>query len=48
MISMKEILSGQCTFEECSPEQQKNFFKTSWNTGITEEVMKKVIAHLND
>lgn len=24
MISMNELLSGQCTFEECSPEQQKN------------------------
>lgn len=29
------------------PEQLSNFFKTSWKTGITEEIMKKVITHLS-
>lgn len=29
------------------PEQQENFFKTSWSTGITEEIMNDVITHLN-
>ena len=29
------------------PEQQENFFKTSWQGGITEEISNKVIAHLN-
>lgn len=28
------------------PEQMPNFFKTSWSTGITEDISKKVIAHL--
>lgn len=30
------------------PEQQENFFKTSWKTGITEEIALSVIKHLND
>lgn len=30
------------------PEQQSNFFKTSWSTGITEEIMNDVIKHLNE
>lgn len=29
------------------PEQLPNFFKTSWLTGLTEEIMNKVINHLN-
>lgn len=29
------------------PEQLPNFFKTSWETGITEEIAKKVTEHLN-
>lgn len=29
------------------PEQQSNFFKTSWSTGITKEISDAVIAHLN-
>lgn len=29
------------------PEQWPNFFKTSWKTGITEEIMQKVITHLS-
>ena len=28
------------------PEQQKNFFKTTWNTGITESVAKEITEHL--
>lgn len=27
-------------------DQKKNFFKCEWNTGLTEEVAKKVIEHL--
>lgn len=27
-------------------EQQSNFFKTSWQTGITEDIMNKIIQHL--
>ena len=27
------------------PEQQENFFKTSWQTGITQEVVDAVIKH---
>lgn len=30
------------------PEQLPNFFKTSWKTGLTEEIAKKVIEHLNN
>lgn len=30
------------------PEQQPNFFKTSWQTGITEDIMNNVIKHLNE
>jgi hypothetical protein len=30
------------------PEQLPNFFQTQWKVGITEEIMNKVIAHLND
>lgn len=30
------------------PEQQDNFFKTSWLHGITEEIANKVISHLNE
>lgn len=29
------------------PEQQTNFFKTSWKTGLTKEIADKVIEHLN-
>jgi len=29
------------------PEQQEHFFKTSWETGITEEIAKAVTDHLN-
>lgn len=29
------------------PEQTPNFFKTSWEEGLTEEISKKVIEHLN-
>lgn len=29
------------------PEQEPNFFKTSWKEGITEEIANRVIAHLN-
>lgn len=29
------------------PEQQENFFKTSWSTGLTQEIANQVIAHLN-
>jgi len=28
-------------------EQLPNFFKTTWEHGLTEEIMNKVIAHLN-
>lgn len=28
-------------------EQKPNFFRTSWDTGITEEIANKVIKHLN-
>lgn len=28
------------------PEQQENFFKTSWTTGLTPEVAERVTAHL--
>lgn len=28
--------------------QKNNFFKTSWKCGITEEIMEKVINHLNE
>ena len=29
------------------PEQLPNFFKTSWQEGITDEIAKKVTEHLN-
>ena len=29
------------------PEQLPNFFKTDWKTGLTEEIARKVIEHLN-
>lgn len=29
------------------PEQKNNFFQTSWKEGLTEEIMKRVIEHLN-
>lgn len=29
------------------PEQKDNFFKTDWDIGITDEIMNKVIKHLN-
>lgn len=29
------------------PDQKPNFFKTTWETGITEEIAKKVTEHLN-
>jgi len=29
-------------------EQAPNFFKTSWDEGLTEEIAKKVTDHLND
>lgn len=29
------------------PEQKPSFFKTSWQTGLTEEIAKQVIDHLN-
>lgn len=29
------------------PEQLPNFFKTSWKTGITDEISKKIIEHFN-
>jgi len=29
------------------PEQLPNFFKTSWKTGITEEIQKQVIKHVS-
>ena len=28
--------------------QKDHFFQTSWDTGLTEEIMNKVIKHLND
>ncbi len=28
------------------PEQMENFFKTSWQTGITDDIAKKVTEHL--
>lgn len=30
------------------PEQMPFFFQTSWETGITDEIMKKVIEYFND
>lgn len=30
------------------PEQTSHFFKTSWSTGITEEIAKKVTDYLNE
>lgn len=30
------------------PEQQENFFQTSWKTGITKEIADDVIKHLSD
>jgi hypothetical protein len=39
MITMTELLSGQCTFEECTPEQQKNL------TILLEKVNKLRIAY---
>lgn len=29
------------------PEQMPNFFKTSWQTGLTKEIAEAVIEHLN-
>ena len=29
------------------PDQKPNFFKTTWEQGITEEIAQKVIDHLN-
>lgn len=29
------------------PNQLSNFFKTSWETGLTDEIAEKVIKHLN-
>lgn len=29
------------------PEQQENFFKTTWQEGITDEVAKNITEHLN-
>lgn len=39
MISMVELLSGQCTFEQCTPEQQKNL------TELLEKVNKVRTAY---
>ena len=39
MISMTELLSGQCTFEEATPEQQKNL------TELLEKVNKVRAAY---
>ena len=30
------------------PEQQDNFFKTSWSNGISDDICQKVINHLNN
>jgi len=30
------------------PEQQENFFKTSWEEGLTPEIAEKIIKHLNE
>lgn len=29
------------------PDQKPNFFRTYWETGITDEIAKKVVEHLN-
>lgn len=42
-ISKYAILDDE---NDMLPEQQENFFKTSWKTGITEEIMNNVINHL--
>lgn len=39
MISMSELLSGQCTFDECTPEQKKNL------TILLEKVNKVRLAY---
>lgn len=33
--------------DDMLPEQMPNFFKTSWTTGITQEVANNIIAHFN-
>lgn len=33
--------------DDMLPEQMPNFFKTSWSTGITQEIANNIIAHLN-
>lgn len=38
------ILDDDNDFHE---DQRPNFFRTSWKTGLTEEIMNKVIEHLN-
>jgi membrane-bound lytic murein transglycosylase MltF len=30
------------------PEQLPNFFQTTWEEGLTEEIAEKVIAHLGE
>lgn len=30
------------------PEQLPNFFQTSWKTGLTQEIVQRIIAHLKD
>jgi hypothetical protein len=33
--------------DDMLPEQLPNFFQTTWEEGLTEEITSKVIAHLN-
>lgn len=33
--------------DEMLPEQEPNFFRTTWDIGITEEIAKAVTEHLN-
>lgn len=43
-ISAYAILDDE---NDMLPEQQSNFFKTSWQGGLTEEVANNIIKHLN-
>ena len=33
--------------DDMLPEQEENFFQTDFQTGLTDEIAKKVIKHLN-
>jgi len=47
---MNESITAYAILDDDSdmlPEQKENFFQTSWLTGLTEEIMNKVIKHLN-